>query len=85
MCVCGVQSRTRYGAYPSTTTWFLSAGIWPDNLHPPTTNTVHRLNSRVHIVKHTTASGATAHRIEYRAVDGMVRDDGWYAQLVKVK
>ncbi len=78
LCVRAGQARTRYGAFPSTTTWFLSAGIWPDNLNAPKPHTAHRLNSRVHIVKD------AGHRIEFQPVDEQVRDDGWFAQIVKV-
>jgi len=69
----------RYGAYPSQTTWYISAGEWPENVNAPTDATYRQLSSRVHI--EATSPTDMTHRLF--PASPTTTDAGWKAQIVK--
>lgn len=80
--VSALKTFARYGAYPSATTWYLSAGEWPENVNAPTEETYRQVSSRIHINQ---ADGNTlSHKLfpanPTRTAPG---DNGWKAQIVK--
>lgn len=79
-----LKTFARYGAYPSTTTWYIAAGEWPENVNPASDDTYRELSSRVHIEQ----TSATEMRTRlFPAGDRHGRpqtgDAGWAAQIVK--
>jgi len=71
-----LETDSRYGAYPTTSVWYISAGQWPDNgkAEPD----VHYLNKRVSINTRT-----HKHTIHNKTTSAAPSDDGWAAQIVK--
>jgi len=46
----GVDYWSRYGSYPSPTTWYISAGWWPDyDFHNPEDSNIHVLSQKIRL------------------------------------
>jgi hypothetical protein len=80
-------TESRYGAYPSATTWYISAGQWPGNdslaaAHP---NIVKMLTKNIALVR--AEDGSVHHEVLWdenapRGKPGQ-NDNGWIAQIAK--
>jgi len=88
--VTELNTFARYGAYPSITTWYISAGEWPNNKNPATDETYRRLTSRIHINQ----ADKTTLGLKYFPSVTRIEDEmdveveapetpGWKAQIVK--
>jgi len=44
-----LQTSARYGAYPTVSTWYISAGEWPDTRAVDTTDGSRQISRRIHI------------------------------------
>jgi len=77
-----LKTESRYGAYPSTTTFYLSAGEWPENVNPSTEQTYFQKTNRLHFNRKsaTEMSAQLFPTNEDRTAPG---DPGWKAQIVK--
>jgi len=74
-----LKTESRYGAYPSTSTFFLSAGEWPENVNPAESSDVYQKTSRLHINRKTMSAELFPANGERTAPN----DPGWRAQIVK--
>ncbi len=88
---------TRYGAYPTPTTWYISSGNWPENSEEraarmrPDSN-VHAISARLHINKATGQDEDGVPRMEFKFaadrtpeqnIEIMNSGNGYLAQLLK--
>lgn len=77
-----LKTFARYGAYPSATTWYLSAGEWPESVNAPNDDTYRMLTSRIHLEQ--TSPTDMRHRwFETNEKRTAPNDNGWKAQIVK--
>jgi len=60
-----VTTDTRYGYYPSRTTWYVSAGMWPGKLSREERNGVHELSQRISIDREVAANGAVKNSVNF--------------------
>jgi len=82
--ISALNTFARYGAYPSATTWYISAGEWPDNHNPAEADTYRRLTSRIHITqKSATQFGHKRFDAKHTKSRAAPQDPGWKAQIVK--
>lgn len=72
-----LETFARYGAYPSLTTWYVSAGEWPNN-NQASELTATRLTSRIHLEK-----VGNMMRPRWFEASNVRSGDGWKAQIVK--
>jgi photosystem II stability/assembly factor-like uncharacterized protein len=70
------KTLTRYGAFPSRTTWYISAGQWPQSHRPD----VKQITSRLHL--HTDKKGRRSLKLK-RASDIPRNDPGWMGEIYK--
>jgi hypothetical protein len=84
-----LKTFARYGAFPSASTWYISAGEWPENHNAAGDDTYRRLTSRIHItqksktelgIRHFNAAERSA---DFEAETPRAGDPGWKAQIVK--
>jgi hypothetical protein len=71
-----LQTEARYGAFPSATTWYISAGEWPQNNAPGTK----ALTRRIHLEKNGKQFKRTIKPVGTRRHE---EDGSWKAQIVK--
>jgi len=80
-----LRTESRYGAYPSTSTFYISAGEWPENLNRDDTDAnadsddVFMKSSRLHINRRKMFANLFPPNKERTAPN----DPGWKAQIVK--
>jgi len=75
-----LQTFSRYGAYPSQKTWYISAGEWPEN-NKRTTSNVYQLTNRFHL--HRTKRNSRTHYSVKPNKRTEIVDNGYKAQIVK--
>jgi photosystem II stability/assembly factor-like uncharacterized protein len=77
---------TRYGSFPSPSTWYLTAGMWPDStgrtVRTPTTTT-RKLSQKVSL-EYNHVTGRTRHILnKNRSFDKNPSNDGYTAAITK--
>jgi len=77
-----LKTESRYGAYPTTSTFYISAGEWPENVNPATQQTYYQKTSRMHFNRPINKQWSTKlfPANKERSAPG---DSGWRAQIVK--
>jgi hypothetical protein len=74
--ITNLLTEARYGAFPSATTWYISAGEWPQNNAPGT----HAVTRRIHLQKNGKNFKRTIKPVGVRRHE---EDSGWKAQIMK--
>lgn len=81
------RTDTRYGAYPTLKTWYISAGAWPSNQKKNYIDEngafVRQLTRRLHVVLQQDGSYAVRHIPAERQAVPNDNNNGWNAQILK--